>query len=156
MPSWLELLPALPWLAPFAVIPRLAQLRPNLSDSPSASDGLVSVIIPARNESAVIETVVASVLASAYRPIEVLVVDDRSTDDTAARVAELARREPRLRLVPGVELPPGWYGKPWACLQGYRAARGELLLFTDADTRHAPELLGASGGRSSRRRAPTC
>ena len=146
MPSWLELLPALPWLAPFAVIPRLAQLRPNLSDSPPASDGLVSVIIPARNESAVIETVVASVLASAYRPIEVLVVDDRSTDDTAARVAELARRDPRLRLVPGVELPPGWYGKPWACLQGYRAARGELLLFTDADTRHAPELLGRAVG----------
>ena len=146
MPSWLELLPALPWLAPFAVIPRLAQLRPNLSDSPSASDGLVSVIIPARNESAVIETVVTSLLASAYRPIEVLVVDDRSTDDTAARVAELARRDPRLRLVPGVELPPGWYGKPWACLQGYRAARGELLLFTDADTRHAPELLGRAVG----------
>ncbi len=146
MPSWLELLPALPWLAPFAVIPRLAQLRPNLSDSPSASDGLVSVIIPARNESVVIATVVTSVLASVYQPIEVLVVDDRSTDDTAARVAELARRDPRLRLVPGSELPPGWYGKPWACLQGYRAARGELLLFTDADTRHAPELLGRAVG----------
>jgi chlorobactene glucosyltransferase len=146
MPSWLELLPALPWLAPFAVIPRLAKLRPNLSDSPTASDGLVSVIIPARNESAVIETVVTSVLASAYRPIEVLVIDDRSTDDTAARVGELARRDPRLRLIAGEELPPGWYGKPWACLQGYRAARGDLLLFTDADTRHAPELLGRAVG----------
>ena len=146
MPSWLELLPALPWLAPFAVIPRLAKLRPNLSDSPTASDGLVSVIIPARNERAVIETVVTSVLASAYRPIEVLVIDDRSTDDTAARVGELARRDPRLRLIAGEELPPGWYGKPWACLQGYRAARGDLLLFTDADTRHAPELLGRAVG----------
>ena len=146
MPSWPELLPALPWLVPFAVIPRLAKLRPNLSDSPTASDGLVSVIIPARNERAVIETVVTSVLASAYRPIEVLVVDDRSTDDTAARVGELARRDPRLRLIAGEELPPGWYGKPWACLQGYRAARGDLLLFTDADTRHAPELLGRAVG----------
>ena len=146
MPSWLELLPALPWLAPFAVIPRLAKLRPNLSDSPTASNGLVSVIIPARNERAVIETVVTSVLASAYRPIEVLVIDDRSTDDTAARVGELARRDPRLRLIAGEELPPGWYGKPWACLQGYRAARGDLLLFTDADTRHAPELLGRAVG----------
>jgi chlorobactene glucosyltransferase len=146
MPSWLELLPALPRLAPFAVIPRLAKLRPNLSDSPTASDGLVSVIIPARNERAVIETVVTSVLASAYRPIEVLVIDDRSTDDTAARVGELARRDPRLRLIAGEELPPGWYGKPWACLQGYRAARGDLLLFTDADTRHAPELLGRAVG----------
>ncbi|HET7241187.1 MAG TPA: glycosyltransferase, partial [Gemmatimonadales bacterium] len=65
MRSWLELLPALPWLAPFAVLPRLANLRPNLSDSPTGSEGLVSVIIPARNESAVIETVVTSVLASA-------------------------------------------------------------------------------------------
>ena len=146
MPSWPELLPALPWLVPFAVIPRLAKLRPNLSDSPAASDGLVSVIIPARNERAVIETVVTSVLASAYRPLEVLVVDDRSTDDTAARVVELARRDPRLRLIAGEELPPGWYGKPWACLQGYRAARGDLLLFTDADTRHAPELLGRAVG----------
>ena len=146
MRSWLDLLPALPWLAPFAVIPRLANQHPNLSDSPAASDGLVSVIIPARNESAVIETVVTSVLASAYQPIEVLVVDDRSTDDTAARVSALAEGDPRLRLVPGGELPPGWYGKPWACLQGYRAARGELLLFTDADTRHAPELLGRAVG----------
>ena len=146
MPSWPELLPALPGLVPFAVIPRLAKLRPNLSDSPTASDGLVSVIIPARNERAVIETVVTSVLASAYRPIEVLVIDDRSTDDTAARVGELARRDPRLRLIAGEELPPGWYGKPWACLQGYRAARGDLLLFTDADTRHTPELLGRAVG----------
>jgi chlorobactene glucosyltransferase len=146
MPSWPELLPALPWLVPYAVIHRLAKLRPNLTDSPTASDGLVSVIIPARNERAVIETVVTSVLASAYRPLEVLVVDDRSTDDTAARVGELARRDPRLRLIAGEELPPGWYGKPWACLQGYRAARGDLLLFTDADTRHAPELLGRAVG----------
>ncbi len=146
MRSWLELLPALPWLAPFAVIPRLANLRPNLSDSPTASAGLVSVIIPARNESAVIETVVTSVLASLYHPIEVVVVDDRSTDDTAAQVAELARGDARLRLVPGRELPAGWYGKPWACLQGYQSARGELLLFTDADTRHAPELLGRAVG----------
>jgi chlorobactene glucosyltransferase len=142
MTSWLELLPALPWLAPFATLPRLARNRPNLSEVPPASAGLVSVIIPARNESAVIATVLGSVLASAYRPLELLVVDDRSTDDTASRVAELARRDARLRLIAGQELPPGWYGKPWACVQGYRAARGELLLFTDADTRHEPELLG--------------
>jgi chlorobactene glucosyltransferase len=146
MRSWPELLPALPWLAPFATLPRLAHNRPNLSETPPASAGLVSVIIPARNESAVIATVLGSVLASAYRPIEVLVVDDRSTDDTAARVTQLADGEPRLRLIAGQELPPGWYGKPWACLQGYRVARGELLLFTDADTRHEPELLGRAVG----------
>ena len=51
-----------------------------------------------------------------------------------------------MALVSGDELPEGWYGKPWACLQGYRAARGDLLLFTDADTRHQPELLGRAVG----------
>jgi chlorobactene glucosyltransferase len=144
--SWLELLPALPWLAPFAAIPRLANTRPNLCEVEPASAGLVSVIIPARNEEAVIARVLGSVLASAYRPIEVVVVDDRSTDGTAARVAEVAERDSRVHLIAGRELPAGWYGKPWACLQGYQAARGELLLFTDADTRHEPELLGRAVG----------
>ena len=144
--SWLELLPALPWLAPFAAIPRLANTRPNLSEVEPVSAGLVSVVIPARNEEAVIATVVSSVLASEYRPIEVVVVDDRSTDDTAARVAELVERDSRVRLIAGRELPAGWYGKPWACLQGSHAAQGELLLFTDADTRHEPELLGRAVG----------
>jgi chlorobactene glucosyltransferase len=134
--------PALPWLAPFFTLPRFARLTPNLADARHASGRLVSVVIPARNESATIELVVRSVLASAYTPLEVVVVDDRSTDDTAAIVSRIAAEDARLRLVRGAPLPPGWFGKPWACEQGYRAARGELLLFTDADTRHAPELLG--------------
>jgi chlorobactene glucosyltransferase len=125
---------------------RLANTRPNLSDAPLADGTLVSVIVPARNESATIETVVRSVLTSTYHPLELLVVDDRSTDDTAAIVERLAAEDSRVRLVPGEPLPPGWYGKPWACLQGYRAAKGELLLFTDADTRHQPELLARSVG----------
>ena len=141
-----ELLPALPWLVPFASLFRLANTRPSLSDAPLAEGSLVSVIIPARNESATIETVVRSVLASTYRPLELLVVDDRSTDDTATIVQRLAAEDSRVRLVPGEPLPPGWYGKPWACVQGYRASQGELLLFTDADTRHQPELLARSVG----------
>jgi chlorobactene glucosyltransferase len=72
------------------------------------------------------------------------VVDDRSTDGTAAIVRTLS--DPRVRLVPGEELPDGWFGKPWACFQGFREAKGELLLFTDADTRHGPELLGRAVG----------
>lgn len=142
----MELLPALPWLAPFASLIRLANTHPSLSQAPLAEGTLVSVIIPARNESATIETVVRSVLASTYRPLELLVVDDRSTDDTAEIVERLAAEHRSVRLVPGAPLPPGWYGKPWACIQGYRAAKGELLLFTDADTRHEPELLARSVG----------
>ncbi|MGH7419950.1 MAG: glycosyltransferase family 2 protein, partial [Candidatus Rokuibacteriota bacterium] len=141
-----DLLLALPWLVPILALVRLARRGPNLSDAPRAEGELVSVIVPARNEAAVIETVVRSVLATGYAPIELLVVDDRSTDATAAAVERLAAQNPRLRLLRGEELPAGWYGKPWACHQGYRAARGDLLLFTDADTRHEPDLLAHAVG----------
>jgi chlorobactene glucosyltransferase len=140
----MDLLPALPWVLPFLALPRLARRTPSLIEARPESGRLVSVIIPARNESSTIATVVGSILATTYHPIELLVVDDRSTDDTAAIVATFS--DPRLRLVRGEELPDGWYGKPWACYQGYRAAKGEILLFTDADTRHAPELLGRAVG----------
>ena len=153
MASASELLPALPWLLPFASLFRLASNRPNLSDVAPGAGTLVSVIVPARNESATIETVVRSVLASTYEPLELLVLDDRSTDDTAALVERLAAEDARLRLVPGEPLPEGWYGKPWACFQGYRAARGDLLLFTDADTRHQPELLARAVGALRAERA---
>ncbi|MEO8089285.1 MAG: glycosyltransferase family 2 protein [Gemmatimonadales bacterium] len=140
----MNLLPALPWVLPFLALPRLARRTPSLIDARPESGRLVSVVIPARDESSNIGTVVASILATTYHPLELLVVDDRSTDDTAAIVEGFS--DPRLRLVKGEELPDGWYGKPWACYQGYRAAKGEILLFTDADTRHAPELLARAVG----------
>jgi chlorobactene glucosyltransferase len=141
----LDLLPAVPWLLPYLTLPRLSRRTPNLSDAPAGSGRLVSVIIPARNEAATIATVVRSVLDTDYSPFELVVVDDRSSDRTAAIVESLPP-DPRLRLVRGEELPEGWYGKPWACFQGYRHARGELLLFTDADTIHQPALLGHAVG----------
>jgi chlorobactene glucosyltransferase len=153
MTSLPELLPALPWVAPFASLFRLADNRPNLSHVVPSTGTPASVIIPARNESAIIETVVRSVLASTYQPLELLVVDDRSTDDTASIVQRLAEEDPRVRLIPGEPVPDGWYGKPWACLQGYRAARGDILLFTDADTRHEPELLARAVGALRQERA---
>jgi chlorobactene glucosyltransferase len=148
-----DLLPALPWLAPFAGLFRLGQLHPNLSDVPPIAGIPISIIIPARNEQATIETVVRSIVASDYRPFELLVVDDRSTDQTAAIVERLAATDPRVRLVRGAPLPEGWYGKPWACEQGFRAASGELLLFTDADTRHARELMGRAAAALRREHA---
>jgi chlorobactene glucosyltransferase len=147
-----DLVPLVPWLFPFLTLPRLARRTPNLSVAPLAEGKLVSIIIPARNESATISTVVGSILATEYRPFELLVVDDRSTDDTAARVEEM-QTDTRLRLIRGAELPGNWYGKPWACFQGYQQARGELLLFTDADTRHQPELLGRAVGALQAERA---
>jgi len=105
---------------------------------------MVSVIVPARNEERNIATVLSSILASTYEPFELLVVDDRSTDATASVVS--AVHDARLRLVRGGNLPAGWFGKPWACFQGYTHARGDVLLFTDADTHHQPALLSHAVG----------
>ena len=124
---------------------RYGTRRPRLADYPPQRTGpLASVIVPARNEAMNIERCVRSILATEYRPVEVIVVDDRSSDATAEIVERLTRSgeaADRLRLVRGEELPEGWFGKPWAIAQGYRVARGDLLLFTDADTWHHPELL---------------
>jgi chlorobactene glucosyltransferase len=137
---------ALVWALPFVSLLRLARRDPQLHTYPPRRGRPLSVIIPARNEASTIETVVRSVLASDYTPLELVVVDDRSTDETAAIVERLAREDARLRLVRGEPLPSGWYGKPWACVQGARAASGEILVFTDADTRHAPALLSHAVG----------
>ena len=136
--SWLL---AAPWiLALLLIVSRYLIHGPRLRDyEPLTSGPLVSVIIPARNEARNIERCVRSVLATTYAPIEVIVVDDRSTDGTA-EIVEPATGN-RVRLVRGAELPAGWFGKQWAIVQGYRVARGELLVFADADTRHEPELL---------------
>jgi len=140
------------WLIPAGYLAFLVALfvtyrhrAPRLRDyAPDSGGVLVSVIIPARNEAANIARCVRSVLATTYRPIEVLVVDDRSADATAEIVAGIAA-EPasggRLRLIRGAELPDKWFGKSWALVQGYREAKGDLLVFTDADTAHEPELI---------------
>ncbi|HET9222573.1 MAG TPA: glycosyltransferase, partial [Roseiflexaceae bacterium] len=78
-----------------------------------------------------------------YRDFELVVVDDGSTDGTADRVRAYADRIPGLRIIPGAALPSGWAGKPWACWQAAARARGEWLLFLDADVVPAPDLLGA-------------
>ena len=140
------------WLTPVAyalflllLVYRYATRGPRLSAYQPQRDGpLVSVIVPARNEAVNIERCVRSILQTEYRSIEVIVVDDRSTDATAEIVERLARAPEatgRLQLVRGAELAEGWFGKSWAIVQGYGVARGELLLFTDADSWHAPELL---------------
>ena len=106
----------------------------------------LSVVIPARNEARNIEACVRSVLAADYPRLEVIVVDDHSTDGTGDLVRRMAEQDPRLRLVPAPDLPEGWFGKQWACQTGADAATGALLCFTDADTRHGPELLSRSVG----------
>ena len=98
---------------------------------------LVSVVVPARDEERSIERCVHSLLAQTAPDFEVIVVDDGSTDGTRAILERLARVDHRLRIVAGAKLPPGWIGKSWALHQGAAVARGEWLLFTDADSVHA-------------------
>ncbi len=98
----------------------------------------LSIIVPARDEERSIEQCIRSLLAQHGVDFEVIVVDDRSTDATPEILAKLAREDPRLIVVGGEPLPEGWIGKPWALEQGTRVARGSWLLFTDADSVHAP------------------
>lgn len=101
----------------------------------------VSVLIPARNEEENVEACVRSLLAQEYPDYEVIVLDDHSTDGTGEVLARLGEQFPNLRVLSGKPLPPGWFGKHWACHQLAQAASGELLLFTDADTCHRPFML---------------
>jgi chlorobactene glucosyltransferase len=102
----------------------------------------VSVLVPARNEEENIGPCVRSLLAQEYPGFRVLVLDDESSDGTAGVLASLPDEGGRLRVKRGGPLPAGWLGKHWAFQQLSQAADGELLLFTDADTRHLPTALG--------------
>jgi glycosyltransferase involved in cell wall biosynthesis len=97
----------------------------------------VSVVVPARNEEASLGDCLASLVAQTGANFEVIVVDDHSTD----RTREIASSFPRVRVIEAGPLPPGWTGKNNAVATGARAARGESLLFTDADTMHQPGSL---------------
>ncbi|MCJ2005916.1 glycosyltransferase family A protein [Methylobacterium sp. J-092] len=114
----------------------LTLLRTPEPDGPEA--GLVSILIPARNEAAHIAATVRAALAGVGVAVEVLVGDDHSTDATAEIVAGIAAGEPRLRLVPVPPLPEGWTGKNHACAHLAGEARGANLLFVDADVRLKP------------------
>ncbi|HTE21023.1 MAG TPA: glycosyltransferase, partial [Armatimonadota bacterium] len=120
---------------------------------PGEDAPLVSVLIPARNEAANIGDCLRGLLCQDYPLFEILVLDDGSTDDTAARVERLAQTDSRLRVVRGTGLPPGWAGKAHACWEVSAHAEGEWLLFLDADTRHGPELLSTALGEALRTRA---
>ena len=101
----------------------------------------VSILVPARNEEDVVGPCLKSLLAQDYANFEVLVLDDDSTDRTGQILSEIAAGDRRLALYKGTPLPEGWMGKQWACQQLSSKAKGELLLFTDADTVHEPVML---------------
>jgi 4,4'-diaponeurosporenoate glycosyltransferase len=132
---------AVAWLAGWSLYWRLPQLAgAPVSDADAASapgaGPSVSVVIPARNEADQLPTLLGALAAQRCPADEVIVVDDDSDDGTAA----VARRS-GATVVESGPLPPGWTGKCRACWQGAHAARGELLVFLDADTDPGPELM---------------
>ncbi len=112
------------------------------ADAPEDA-GRVSVCIPARNEEQVLAACLESLLGQTVTNFEILVLDDNSTDATAAVAARIAARDARVRVLAGTPRPAGWAGKPWACHQLALAAEGRWLLFVDADTRHHPTMIAS-------------
>lgn len=106
----------------------------------------VSVLIPAKDEAAQIEKCVRTVLAQDYPNFDVIVVDDRSTDGTGKILDDMAARDARLKVVHLKEgsLPPGWGGKSFALHNGLMEAKGDWLLFVDADVQLEPDVMGAT------------
>ncbi len=119
--------------------PRIRNLRqvPPLDTGP-----MVSIVVAARNEERGIEAGIRSLLRLAYPSLELIVVNDRSTDGTAAVLERVRRDDPRLVVITVAQLPPGWLGKHHALAVGAARARGELLLFTDADIVFEPSTIG--------------
>lgn len=99
----------------------------------------VSVVVPARDEAATLPALLPSLLALDYPRVDTLLIDDGSTDGTAAVAGAFG-----VRVVTAPPLPAGWTGKPHACAAGAAATTGEWLLFTDADTCHAPASLASA------------
>lgn len=144
-------LAVVPWAWSVVVAELDRRQRASLDDVEPAHDGpLVSVVVPARDEARGVRAAIASLAAQEYGPLEVIVVDDESSDATAAEARAAATD--RVRVVEGKPVPAGWVGKSWACHQGYELAQGEWLLFADADVRHASDTVGRSLALAQRRR----
>lgn len=125
------------------------RLKPSISEDAQRNSSvcpLVSILVPARNEADHIEECVRSLLGQSYEKLEVLVLDDQSTDETSSIVQQIIDELPptranRLQLLHGETLPDGWIGKSFACYQLTQVAQGEYLLFTDADSIYAPQMV---------------
>jgi hypothetical protein len=120
--------------------PRLSNVKLDLNQVKTLPK--LSVIVPACNEGATVEIAMRSLLALDYPDLEIIAVDDRSTDETGDILDCLAAGDPRLSVLHIDSLPQGWLGKNHALHVASRTARGEWILFTDADVVYRPDTLG--------------
>lgn len=101
----------------------------------------VSVILPARNEENFIQKCLDSLTAQDYPNYEIITIDDSSEDSTGSIIAQYAKKNSKVIHVSAGPKPEGWMGKNWACMEGYKKVTGELLLFTDADTKFEKNVI---------------
>jgi chlorobactene glucosyltransferase len=106
----------------------------------------VSVILPARNEDQYIARCLDSLLGQDYPNFEIIAINDSSTDRTGEIIKAYAAKDSHIIHIDATPKPEGWTGKNWACYQGYLHARGELLMFTDADSKHLPSAMSLAVG----------
>jgi len=99
---------------------------------------MVSVLVPARNEEQNIERCLNSLRNQVYTKYEILALNDNSTDGTLEILNRIAASDKKVRVINGKKLPDDWYGKPYALHQLTQEAKGDILIFTDADTIHTP------------------
>jgi chlorobactene glucosyltransferase len=140
-------LAAFPWIfVPVVILWRARDTKSleEYSATAPADAPLVSVIVPARDEARNVEACVRSILGTIWPNMEVIVVNDHSADGTGEIARTVAASDSRVTVMDNPDLPAGWFGKQWACHNGALLAKGTFLLFTDADTRHGPELLARS------------
>jgi glycosyltransferase involved in cell wall biosynthesis len=124
-------------------VPSLSKLQP---PAPQTWPKL-SVVVPACNEADKIEPALRSILTADYPHLQVVVVDDRSTDGTGRIIDRIAGEDPRVTPIRVADLPDGWLGKPHALHRGLAAADGEFVLFTDADVHFRPDTFRRAVGR---------
>jgi glycosyltransferase involved in cell wall biosynthesis len=101
----------------------------------------VSIILPARNEEEFLGKCLDSLMNQDYPNYEIIIIDDSSEDSTGKIISKYAKQNSKIIPVSARPKPDGWMGKNWACMEGYKKATGELLLFTDADTTHAKNVI---------------
>ncbi|HEY6535614.1 MAG TPA: glycosyltransferase family 2 protein [Candidatus Nitrosocosmicus sp.] len=131
------------WTSLFFALKKSFHSSPHLlkKTHPDFNKIFLSIIIPVRNEEKFIKQCLSSLLEQqSFNNYEIIVVDDGSSDNTM-KILEFFKNDPRIKIFEAGEKPDDWVGKNWPCYIGYKKSRGQVLLFTDADTIHSPQSI---------------
>ncbi len=132
--AWIWLIKSM--IESYTKTPHLDKFENKNNDTPK-----VSIILPARNEEGFIEKCLDTLIDQDYTNYEIVAIDDSSDDKTGEIIANYAKQNSKVIHVSAKPKPDGWMGKNWACMEGYKKASGELLLFTDSDTKHQKNVI---------------